>query len=130
MNTTSPPHHWKTLHYVALSAIVILSLFYGFILYQVLMSGWSFFGTGAGDVIIVALLSTIYIFIFTLFHFSKQFNAPWLNIVVIVGTAVYLYVVPQNLKVIHPNEDQRAQQLRAYFPKSGERKAPPPSPFE
>jgi hypothetical protein len=130
MNTTTQSNHWKTLHYIALCAMVILSLFYGFILYQVLMSGWSFFGTGAGDVIIVALLTTIYIFIFTLFHFSKRFHAPWLNIFVIAGTAIYLYVVPQHLKVIDAENDQRAQELRAYFPKSGERKAPPPSPFE
>lgn len=106
----------KIINIIGISSFGILSICYLLVILMMIFNGWTIFYNGVGDFIISLLITSFYALISGIFYTAKKHEMNWLNIIVALGTALFVLLLPPKFNKIDPSKDRRKYELRAAFP--------------
>ena len=83
--------------------------------------GWTFFGDGPGDLIVVCLFSALYVVALLLYRLAaKHRDLIWLHVCVLLIAGGCMFITPRYVRQLQ-GPDTRATQIDEIFPKTHHR---------
>lgn len=93
------------------SALIFVTIFYLIIVIMVFGGGWTFFNEAIGDVLILLLMTSSFVFMGGLYYLAKKHNMKWVYFIIIALCLVYIQFTASKLSEVQ-GEDERWLNLR------------------
>ena len=93
------------------AALIFVMIFYLVIVVMVFGGGWTFFNEAIGDVLILLLMTSAYVFMVGLYYLAHKHDMKWVYMLVIAFCLVYIQFAASKLSEVQ-GEDERWLNLR------------------